>query len=57
MADALVKAGKHFDMFVVPGAGHDLGYWQYHHEIMWKYFAEHLIEGRMHAIDSGGSLR
>lgn len=44
MANAFIKAGKHFDMFIIPDAGHDLGDWYYSHEVMWKYFAEHLIE-------------
>ncbi len=44
-ADALIKAGKRFDMFVVPGAGHSLGSWQYLNGLIWDYFAEHLIGG------------
>jgi len=43
MADALIKANKRFDMFVVPGAGHGLGGWRYLYGMIWDYFAEHLI--------------
>jgi dipeptidyl aminopeptidase/acylaminoacyl peptidase len=43
MAQAFVTAGKRFDMFVVPGAGHDLGDWEYPYGLVWDYFAEHLI--------------
>jgi dipeptidyl aminopeptidase/acylaminoacyl peptidase len=43
MADALIKANKRFDMFMVPGAGHGLGDWRYLYGMIWDYFAEHLI--------------
>lgn len=43
MADALIKANKRFDMFIVPGAGHGLGGWRYLYGMVWDYFAEHLI--------------
>ena len=43
MADALIKAGKRFDMFVVPGADHGLGGWRYLYGMVWDYFAAHLI--------------
>ena len=43
MADALIKAGKRFDMFIVPGAGHGLGGWRYLYGMVWDYFATHLI--------------
>ena len=47
MSDAFMKAGKRFDMFAVPGAGHDLGGWRYMYGLVWDYFAEHLIgDGR-----------
>ena len=43
MADALVKAGRRFDMFVIPGADHGLGDWRYHLGLTRDYFAEHLL--------------
>lgn len=43
MADALIRAGKRFDMFIVPGADHGLGGWRYLYGMVWDYFAEHLI--------------
>lgn len=47
MADALIEANKRFDMFVVPGTGHELSPWRYTYGLIWTYFAEHLIgEGR-----------
>ncbi|MBN2169803.1 MAG: DPP IV N-terminal domain-containing protein [Candidatus Krumholzibacteriota bacterium] len=43
MADALVKAGKRFDMFIIPGAGHALGDWRYYLGLTRDYFATHLL--------------
>ena len=43
MADALIRANKRFDMFLVPGAGHALGGWRYLYGMVWDYFAENLI--------------
>lgn len=43
MADALIKAGKRFDMFLIPGANHSLGSWTYQNGLVFDYFAEHLI--------------
>ncbi len=46
LADALIRAGKRFDYFVIPGAGH--GYrerhqWRYLQRLTADYFAEYLI--------------
>ncbi|MCP4546327.1 MAG: prolyl oligopeptidase family serine peptidase [bacterium] len=44
MVAAFIEAGKRFDMFIVPGAGHGLGDWRYRCQMIWNYFAEELIE-------------
>lgn len=49
MADALIKAGKRFDMFVVPGAGHGLGDYRYLFRLITDYFVQHLLG------DTGGA--
>jgi dienelactone hydrolase len=43
MVDAFIKADKQVDQFVIPGAGHGLP-WRYTYGLVWRYFAEHLIE-------------
>jgi len=44
MADALLKAGKRFDMMIFPEARHGFGrYSDYFQRMMWDYFAEHLL--------------
>ena len=44
LADALIKAGKDFDMLVIPGAGHGYGVADDYFEWkMYRYFAKHLI--------------
>jgi dipeptidyl aminopeptidase/acylaminoacyl peptidase len=43
MADALIKAGKRFDMFVVPGAGHGLGDYRYLFKLITDYFVQYLL--------------
>ena len=43
MAQALIDAGKRFDMFVIPGADHGLGDWRYLYGLVWDYFAAHLL--------------
>jgi dipeptidyl-peptidase-4 len=44
LVDALVKAGKRFDMMILPGRRHGFGPYQpYFERMMWYYFAEHLI--------------
>ena len=42
LADALIKAGKHFDMMIIPGADHGLGD-KYYVNLIRLYFAEHLL--------------
>ncbi len=51
MADAFIKAGKHFDMFIVPDADHSLGDWKYRYSIICGYFIEHLLGDRSVGID------
>tara|TARA_R110000868_G_scaffold378658_3_gene644155 strand:+ start:7364 stop:9724 length:2361 start_codon:yes stop_codon:yes gene_type:complete len=44
MADALIKAGKRFDMMMLPGRRHGFGDSQpYFDRMTWYYFAEHLL--------------
>lgn len=44
MADALLRAGKRFDMMIFPEARHGFGrYSDYFQRMMWDYFAEHLM--------------
>tara|TARA_R110002096_G_scaffold324349_1_gene518362 strand:+ start:7438 stop:9795 length:2358 start_codon:yes stop_codon:yes gene_type:complete len=44
MADALIKAGKRFDMMMLPGRRHGFGASQaYFDRMTWYYFAEHLL--------------
>ncbi|MBO6525244.1 MAG: DPP IV N-terminal domain-containing protein [Balneolaceae bacterium] len=44
MADALIKAGKRFDMMLLPGRRHGFGDSQpYFNRMTWYYFAEHLL--------------
>lgn len=52
MADALIKAGKRFDMFIVPGADHALGDWRYLYGMVLEYFAEHLLGDRRGGVDA-----
>jgi dipeptidyl aminopeptidase/acylaminoacyl peptidase len=43
LADALIKAGKRFDMMIFPGKRHTYGdYTSYIERMMWYFFAEHL---------------
>ncbi len=49
-ADAFIRAGKRFDMFVVPGAGHDLGGWRYCYGLMLDYFGTHLLGEPRNAV-------
>ncbi|MBU0754336.1 MAG: S9 family peptidase [Planctomycetes bacterium] len=51
MADAFIKAGKRFDMFIIPGADHALGDWRYLYSTIWDYFAEHLIGDPRKSVD------
>jgi dipeptidyl aminopeptidase/acylaminoacyl peptidase len=44
LADALIKAGKRFDMMILPGRRHGFGpYQDYFNRMTWYYFAEHLL--------------
>ncbi|MBD3616047.1 MAG: DPP IV N-terminal domain-containing protein [Gracilimonas sp.] len=44
LADALIKAGKRFDMMILPGRRHGFGPYQpYFERQKWYYFAEHLL--------------
>lgn len=43
MADALIKAGKRFDMFVFPGMDHSL-YGSYYDNMIRNYFKDHLLK-------------
>jgi len=45
MAEALIKAGKRFDMMIFPEARHGFGrYTAYFERMLWDYFAEHLLD-------------
>ena len=44
LADALIKAGKRFDMMMLPDKRHGFGdYSPYFERMLWYYFAEHLL--------------
>jgi dipeptidyl-peptidase-4 len=46
LADALIRAGKRFDYFIIPGANHGYGerhQWRYLQRLTADYFAEYLI--------------
>ncbi|MAO64404.1 MAG: S9 family peptidase [Balneola sp.] len=44
LADALIKAGKRFDMMMLPGRRHGFGPYQaYFERQKWYYFAQHLL--------------
>jgi dipeptidyl aminopeptidase/acylaminoacyl peptidase len=44
VADALISAGKRFDLMMMPGQRHGFGnYSKYFERMMWYYFAEHLL--------------
>jgi dipeptidyl-peptidase-4 len=52
MAKALMNAGKRFDYFVVPGAGHAWGpNWAYVQRTMWTYFVVHLMGDTRRDVD------
>jgi dipeptidyl aminopeptidase/acylaminoacyl peptidase len=52
VADALIKAGKRFDMMIVPGQGHTYGSaTDYLDRMMWYYFAEHLLGDYRNNVD------
>jgi dipeptidyl-peptidase 4 len=43
LADALIKANKNFDMFVMPNRNHGFGLDPYFIRRRWDYFVEHLL--------------
>jgi dipeptidyl aminopeptidase/acylaminoacyl peptidase len=44
VADALIRAGKRFDMMIFPEMRHGFGrYTDYFERMLWDYFAEHLL--------------
>jgi hypothetical protein len=43
LADALIKAGKTFDMLIVPDAGHMMYFIPYVHRVHWDYFVRNLL--------------
>lgn len=44
LANELIKAGKRFDLFIMPGQAHGFGpYTNYSNEMYMEYFAEHLL--------------
>ncbi|GAB5517994.1 MAG: DPP IV N-terminal domain-containing protein [Rhodothermales bacterium] len=45
LVDALIKAGKRFDMMLLPGQRHGFGdMTPYFERMLWAYFAEHLLD-------------
>ncbi len=42
LADALIKAGKTFDMLLIPDANHRMYLLPYVHRVHWDYFVRHL---------------
>jgi len=52
LAYALMAAGKRFDYFVVPGAGHGWGNrWQYEQRLIWDYFIRHLMGDERRSVN------
>jgi dipeptidyl aminopeptidase/acylaminoacyl peptidase len=52
LADALIKANKRFDMFILPGQRHAYGPMSdYFFWVRADYFAEHLLGGRADTVD------
>lgn len=52
MADALLRAGKRFDMMIFPEARHGFGrYSSYFERMLWDYFADHLLDYREDGVD------
>lgn len=52
LADALIKAGKRFDMMILPGQRHGFGAMQpYFDRMLWYYFAEHLLDDYRTNVD------
>ncbi|MEX0609261.1 MAG: DPP IV N-terminal domain-containing protein [Balneolaceae bacterium] len=52
LADELIKAGKRFDMMILPGRRHGFGPYQpYFQRMMWHYFSEHLLGDYRNNVD------
>lgn len=52
MAEALIDAGKRFDMMIFPESRHGFGsYSSYFERMLWDYFAEHLLDYRIDGVD------
>lgn len=52
VADALIEAGKRFDMMIFPEMRHGFGrYNDYFERLLWDYFAEHLLGYRPEGVD------
>ncbi len=52
VVDALVRAGKRFDMMIFPEMRHGFGrYNAYFERLLWDYFAEHLLDYRADGVD------
>jgi dipeptidyl aminopeptidase/acylaminoacyl peptidase len=52
VAEALIKAGKRFDMMILPGQNHGFGdMTDYFFWMMADYFSEHLIGDRQDTVD------
>lgn len=52
VADALIRAGKRFDMMIFPEMRHGFGrYNAYFERLLWDYFAEHLLDYRPEGVD------
>ncbi|MFU8813078.1 MAG: DPP IV N-terminal domain-containing protein [Balneolaceae bacterium] len=52
MVDALIRAGKRFDLMIFPEARHGFGrYSAYFERMLWDYFAEHLLDYRAEGVD------
>ena len=50
MADAFIKAGKRFDMMILPGKDHSV--WSdYYQNLVRYYFKEHLVVPQKEDID------
>ena len=43
LADALIKAGKTFDMLIIPDAAHQLYLLPYVHRVHWDFFVRNLL--------------
>lgn len=52
VADALMKAGKQFDLMIMPGQRHHFGpYKPYYTRMVWRYFAKYLLGDYPESVD------